>query len=324
MPSLRPPRPVGARRSAPGPSIVVLGDLALDVVVAPDRGLAAGTDVPGRVSLRQGGSAATTARVAAALGARVTLVTSVGRDPVGRSLVADLAGAGVAVRAFHPSGLPTARIGVIVADGERSFVAERGAADALPPDHLETAWFARADALHVPAYSLLGRPLGAAAARAIELTRRAGGVVSLDLASSGPLAGVGRRAATRLVRSAAPDLILATAAEARVLVGDADPDGLLELAPVVVVKRGSDGATVFARRDVAAAPVIRFDVATRPIRAADPTGGGDAFDAGFLVAWLGVPAASRRSVAALRRGAVAGNAAAVRYLVAKRRELVLR
>ncbi len=323
MPTLRPHRP-GARRPVQGPSIVVVGDLALDVVVGPERSLAAGTDVPGRVALRQGGSAATTARVAAVLGARVTLVTSVGRDPVGRSLVADVAGAGVTVRAFHPAGPPTARIAVIVTAGERSFVADRGAADAMPPDHLRSSWFARADALHVPAYSLLGRPLGDATRRAIELTRRAGGVVSLDLASTGPLAAVGRRAATRLVGSAAPDLILATAAEARVIVGDEDPEGLLEHAPVVVIKRGSDGATVLARRELAAAPVIRFDVATQPIRVTDPTGGGDAFDAGFLVAWLAVPPEGRRSVAALRRGAVAGNAAAVRHLAAKRRELVFR
>ncbi|HEY3523333.1 MAG TPA: PfkB family carbohydrate kinase [Candidatus Limnocylindrales bacterium] len=322
VPSLR-PRRVTSARPASGPAIAVLGDLALDVVVAPNGPLVGGTDVPGRVSLRQGGSAATTARVAATLGARVSFVTSVGRDAVGRSLVADLTSAGVGVRAFHATAVPTARIAVVVSDGERSFVADRGAADALPPAHLEPAWFRRADLLHLPAYSLIGRPLAEAALRAVELTRAAGGVVSLDLASAGPLAAGGREAARRLVRSVAPDLVFATAAEADVVRGAGDFADLLELAPVVVIKRGSDGASVLARRDVAAAPVIRFDVATRPFRAADPTGGGDAFDAGFLVAWLRVPRDRWRSVAALRRGAVAGNAAAGRYLASRRRELVL-
>jgi ribokinase len=324
VPSLRPRRPSRPRRAATGATIVVLGDLALDVVVAPERPPAPATDVPGRVMLRQGGSAATTARVAAELGARATLVCSVGRDPVGRSLTAELSAAGVTVRAFHPVGLATARIAVLVSDAERSFVAERGAADALPAAHLEAAWFSRADALHLPAYSLLGRPLAGAAMRAVELTRAGHGVVSLDLASAGPLAALGRRAAGNLVRSVGPDVLFATAAEAEVVLGGPDPAGLLDVAPVVVIKRGSRGATVLARRDVSAAPVIRFDVATRPVRAADPTGAGDAFDAGFLAAWLALSPARRRSVASLRRGAVAGNAAAARHLTGRRRELTFR
>ena len=64
----------GAIGSGPsrGPArIVVLGDLMLDVVLAPARPLESGTDVPGRVALVQGGSAATTARWLGRLGARV-------------------------------------------------------------------------------------------------------------------------------------------------------------------------------------------------------------------------------------------------------------
>ena len=47
-----------------------------------------GTDVTGRVMLRQGGSAASTARWLGRLGARSTLVCSIGRDAAGRALVA--------------------------------------------------------------------------------------------------------------------------------------------------------------------------------------------------------------------------------------------
>ena len=70
--------------------IVVLGDLMLDVVVAPARALESGTDVPGRVSLVQGGSAANTARWLGRLGARSSLITAVGRDAAGRVLVETL------------------------------------------------------------------------------------------------------------------------------------------------------------------------------------------------------------------------------------------
>src|SRR6187431_1686426 len=88
----RPSRPGGpGRPRRPGgrgvARIVVLGDLMLDVVVAPARALESGTDVPGRVALVQGGSAATTARWLGRLGARSSLITSVGRDAAGRALV---------------------------------------------------------------------------------------------------------------------------------------------------------------------------------------------------------------------------------------------
>ena len=76
-----------ARRRHRAPKVAVIGDLMLDVVVIPSRPLERGTDVPGRVALRQGGSAANTARWLARLGARSTLVTAVGRDPAGRALV---------------------------------------------------------------------------------------------------------------------------------------------------------------------------------------------------------------------------------------------
>ena len=62
MPSLPRPRASAApHRSAAGDParIVVLGDLMLDVVLAPTQPLETGTDVPGRVALVQGGSAAT-------------------------------------------------------------------------------------------------------------------------------------------------------------------------------------------------------------------------------------------------------------------------
>jgi sugar/nucleoside kinase (ribokinase family) len=187
------------------PHVVVLGDLVLDVVLAPDRPMIAATDVPGRVAFRQGGSAANTARRLARLGARVTLVSAVGRDAVGRALVEAVRRDGVTARVVRVPGVPTGRIGVAVAPGgERSFVADRGAADLLRPTDLRVAWFAGVEVLHVPAYSLLGSPLGDAGRRACELARESGAVVSVDLASIGPLLAGGRGRGLEIVASAAP------------------------------------------------------------------------------------------------------------------------
>jgi len=205
--------------------VIVLGDLALDVVLAPREVLAHGTDVPGTVSLRQGGSAASTARWLARLGVATTLVCAVGRDAPGRALVTALADDGVVVRAARSAVSRTARIGMIVepATGERSFVADRGAADLLAVADLRAGWFARAAVLHMPAYSLLGSPLGDAARAAIVLAREAGARVSIDLASAGPLVAGGRRAAQALIADAAPDLLFTNQDEAGAFVGGPDP-----------------------------------------------------------------------------------------------------
>ena len=294
----------------------------LDVVLAPTRELETGTDVPGRVSFAQGGSAANTARWLGRLGARVGLISAVGRDPAGRALVDAVRSDRVTARVARVAGARTGRVGVLVMPGgERSFVTDRGAADRLEPGDLRPAWFAGADALHVPAYSLLTEPLGTAATAAVRLAREAKAMVSLDLASTGPLLAGGRAAAYHLIAVSSPDLLFATAHEAEALLGGGPLEGLLELAPMAVVKRGSKGATVLARSGPAER--VRLEVATTPVATADTTGAGDAFDAGFLVGWFAARRAGIGSTAALRRAAVAGHRAAARQISTPRPELAL-
>jgi ribokinase len=299
---------------------VVLGDLVLDVVLAPARPLQAASDVPGRVALVQGGSAANTARWVARLGARAILIAAVGRDATGRALVNAVRSDGVTSHVARIAGARTGRIGVLVAPGgERSFVQDRGAAELLRPDELRAAWFAGADALHLPIYSLLG-PLGDAGRQALQLGRAAGAAVSIDLASIGPLLAGGRRAARILIDEVAPDVLFATAAEAEALLGLGRLEDLVELASIAVVKRGAKGATVLARDG---AEILRFEVATEALSATDTTGAGDAFDAGFLVGWLTARAAGRSLSTSLHRAALAGHRTAARQLSASRAELLI-
>ncbi len=270
--------------------------------------------------LHQGGSAANTARWLARLGVGTTLVCAVGRDGPGRALVAALEEDGVVVRARRSAGHRTARIGMLVdAAGERSFVADRGAADRLEPGDLRPAWFRGAGVLHLPAYSLLGEPLAQAGLRAAAMARQAGAFVSIDLASAGPLLEHGRLAARESIETAAPDILFTNAAEAMAFLGDAAIERLLDVAPIAAVKRGPGGATLLARS--AAGPAIRLEVPTRPVAAADTTGAGDAFDAGFLAEWLAHDRAVTR--AALRRAVVAGHRTAARQVTVPRAELQL-
>jgi ribokinase len=299
----------------------VLGDLVVDVVLRPERSLEHGTDVAGRVFFSQGGSAANAARWLGRLGARSSLVAAVGRDGAGRALVDVIRADGVTSRVVRVAGARTGRIGVLVTpDSERSFVTDRGAALQLQPADLQPSWFARADAVHLPIYSLLDEPLSLSGQRAIELGRAAGAAVSLDLASIGPLLARGRRAARTLVGDIAPEILFATASEAEGLLGRYAVDGLLDVAAIAVVKRGAKGATVLAREGEER---LRFEVATTPIPATDTTGAGDAFDAGFLVGWFTSRAAGRSLPASLQRAALAGHRAAARQLMAPRQELAI-
>ncbi len=298
----------------------MVGDLVLDVALAPERDLARGTDVTGRVVMRQGGSASNAARWLGRLGMRPTLVCAVGRDATGRALVADVAGHGVDVRAVRVAGAPTGRIGVLVEPGgERSFVTARGAALRLQPEDLRPEWFAGAAAVHLPFYSLLDQPLGLAGMAAARAGREEGALVTVDLSSSGPLLANGRRAAIGLIEAAAPDLLFATRSEARALLGPKhDEERLLELAPAVVVKRGRKGATVLLRKG---GDALRLEVATTPVKVEDSTGAGDAFDAGFLAGWLTARAKGLAESAALQRGAALGNRTALRHLSTRQPEL---
>jgi sugar/nucleoside kinase (ribokinase family) len=306
--------------------LVALGDLMLDVVVAPEHPLEHGTDVPGSLRFRTGGSAANVARAFARLGGGASFIGSVGSDAWGRRLAAALREDGVTARVVI-AGQVTGRLAAVVdRGGERSFVTERAAADLLRPDDVRAAWLRRCGVLHVPAYSLFHDPVARAAARGAELAHEASAMVSVDTASRGPLLAFGRAAAWERIAGLRPDLLFANRGEAVALAGTTSSRAaarLLDLAPVVVVKDGPAGCAV-AWRD-ATGVVAELDVAASPIAAADTTGAGDAFAAGFLFALLGggvatVPARPW-SAAALRRAAMVGHRAAADLLRRPRAEL---
>ena len=80
------------------PRLLALGDLTLDIVVTPAAPIATGSDTPGAIQFRIGGSAANTARAFAGLGGQAEFIGAVGDDAVGDRLRAGLQDAGVVDR----------------------------------------------------------------------------------------------------------------------------------------------------------------------------------------------------------------------------------
>ncbi|MGY1593272.1 carbohydrate kinase family protein [Geodermatophilus sp. SYSU D00708] len=263
--------------------VVVVGDLATDVVVVLDGEPAPGSDRPAAIRSRGGGAGANVAVHLAELGTPVVFAGCVGDDPAGRGLVADLAAAGVtpAVRT-----VPGAASGTVVClvepDGQRSMLADRGANLALRPEDVPAP--VPGGHLHLSGYTLLDPRPRAAGLAALTAAAAAGCTVSVDPASTGPL---GRYGVDRwLADTAAATLVLPNEAEARLLTGCADAAtaarALAVRHPVVVVTLGADGA-LWASGDV---------MLHRPAHAAavvDTTGAGDAFAAGLLSVWLADP-----------------------------------
>ncbi|BCJ67169.1 carbohydrate kinase family protein [Polymorphospora rubra] len=285
------------------PRIVVLGDLVTDVLAVLAGPLVTGSDTRAGISVSGGGQAANTAAWLAAEGTPVTLIGAVGADPDGRARVAELAGLGVDTAIHESADAPTGTVIVLVHDGDRTMVTDRGANLRLPAGHVDAALAARPGArhLHLSAYTLLDAGSRDAGLRALAVARGRGLSTSVDAASAEPLRQVGAAVFLDWVRDV--DLLLANADEATVLAGDRGPaEQARTLSAGVrhaVVKLGAAGA-VWAGPD---GDVV--GTAGRPVPVVDATGAGDAFAAGLLGTWVGGdgPRAALQAGAAL--GAVA-------------------
>jgi ribokinase len=228
-------------------TLVVLGDLMVDVVARVSEALARGSDTPARITMQGGGSAANVAAWAAHLGTPVSLVCRVGRDGRGRAAVDELKGVDVQVTVDYER--PTGTCVVLVdPGGERTMLPDPGANDA-PFGEIPLG-----DHLHVSGYPLLREGPRASALAAIARAQAAGMTVSVDPASWALL---------RPGAIPAVDLLFPNEQEAELVEGD------------MVVKLGARGARW---GDI--------HVPAEPVDVVDTTGAGDAFAAGFLSARL--------------------------------------
>ncbi len=266
-----------------GPSVAVLGDINVDLILDirdyPNPG---GDGVARHQHTEVGGSATNTAIVLSRLGARVRLLGCVGRDHWGDELLRSLAAAGVdASRVPVDPAEPTSlNVVVVTPDGERTMFAYRGANRRLPVAAVTPEWLDGVGWLHLSGYAFLEAPQRDAAWAAVRHAHERGTPISLDVPTD-----PARRVPEELVRLLPwLALVVVGGEEARVLGAAATVEmgtrALLKRGcGLVAVKRGAAGCSLVDARSSINVP--GFDAA-----ATDTTGAGDAFCAGLVFGLL--------------------------------------
>lgn len=282
--------------------LLVVGEINPDVIVSdadPMPVFGQAERFVDGIRLTIGSSSAITACGAARLGLSVAMVGVVGDDVLGRFMLEAMADRGVDVSACRVAAGRVTGVSVVLGNGgDRAILTAVGTIDDTRAADVPSELLARARHLHVGSFFL--QPGLAAEVPALFRAARAGGATT-SLDPNWDPRGIwdgGFRAAT-----AEADVLLPNAAECRLLAGIDDVEAAarsLAMGPVdrvVVVKCGPDGA-IAVRADGAVTRVRALAV-----DAVDTTGAGDAFDAGFLAAWL----EDRSLEDALRLGAACGS-----------------
>jgi len=231
----------------------------------------------------------------ARLGHRVAWFGRVGDDAFGEVVLRALRAEGVDTAAARVDPAPT---GLLLRDCH----ADRGidviyhragsAGSRLGPADVDGALVGGARLLHLTGITpVLSDSARAATRAAVDAARAGGTTVSFDPNLRRKLCPPERAARVLRPLAARADIVLTGEDEAALLSGRDDPQGATEWfleqgATLVATKAGAAGARV---TDGTAA----WARGALPVHAGDPVGAGDAFDAGFLSAWLrGLPPAA--------------------------------
>jgi sugar/nucleoside kinase (ribokinase family) len=278
------------------PLVAVVGDVGLDVLVIPGGPVAVGSDTRADVRVTQGGAGANTAAWLVSCGADALLIGRIGADDAGGLVRADLDRSGVRTHLTADRARATCCVVVVLDEaGRRTMFPSRGASGALAAADVAAADLTDVDHLHLSGYVLLDPSSRAAGVAALSVARAAGLTTSVDPQASALLGDPDQF----LADIGGVDLLLPNEDELAALAG---ADGhqaarrLLDRVGAVAYTSGDRGATWVDASGVTTAPAL-------PIGVVDPTGAGDAFDAGLLAAWLTGSTPEGALLAGVRAGA---------------------
>ena len=251
------------------PNVLCVGRLYCDLIFTglprmPTTGSEVYSD---GVGLHAGGGAAVTAGHLAALGHETALAAHLPAAALGDVVVRELDGVGVDLRFCHALDEkrdPQITV-ALVYNGERAFVTHR-AGRAFPKLGVEDVARMGIDHIHVgEATTLIDNP------ELVGFASDVGATLSLDCSWDENINGA---KISRLLPEV--DVFLPNEAEVELLRELGVPELLSKL---TVIKQGPKGATAISNGTEVHSPAVSAVVV-------DTTGAGDAFNAGFLSAWL--------------------------------------
>jgi sugar/nucleoside kinase (ribokinase family) len=264
--------------------VLCIGVLVADILAPPLPRLPAAGELL-RVDdllLSVGGCAANAAIGLVKLGVSAAVAGKVGNDAFAGFIADDLRQKGVDVTGISVSPtLPTSRTVILPVIGEdRRFIHAIGANAALSLPDIDRDAIARCRVLYVGGYQILPRLDQPALIQLFDFARRRGIKTVLDVA--GVSAAAGMTPFEQLL--ALTDVFLPNDDEAAIITGERDPLRQAQRflgcgAGAVIITQGGDGFVAATKDRVVRAGVF-------PIDAVDPSGAGDAFDAGYIVGML--------------------------------------
>lgn len=254
------------------PTVLIVGDLMIDVVVDMPGELVRGSDMPSNISTTYGGTAANVAVWLAKVNGRARVFGAVGHDVWGQEIVHHLTqfsvDCHVMVTDEHQTGMV---IALCHPDGERSFFPDARANSALSNEEVPWNEFTDVTHLYVSGYTLLNSSTRAWAYELMKSARSRGITVVLDPASSGPLSDVAESELRLWLH--ATDVLIPNQQEFKVL-SQLVPD-IHSLVEKIAAKQGSEGVTLYSAAHETHIPAV-------PATVVDTVGAGDAFAAGLL------------------------------------------
>ena len=261
--------------------VLCLGDIMLDVTAVVGSPIKQGVETRASISTQGGGAAANVASWLAVSGTSAHLIARVGDDPAGRTVLAELDRFGVE---HSHKIIPDAHTGVVVvlvdALGERTMFPDSGANSGLSPADLPP--LDDVTAVYLSGYPLVNPMSRQGALEILGIVNEMGLPVIFDPSTVGVLLDVGLKQVREWLTMV--DVVVLNEEEAHFLSGKNNPVDaaaeLLQLTPLVVIKRGGNGALAQARGSaLVQIPAIDVEVV-------DTTGAGDAFAAGFIKGWI--------------------------------------
>jgi len=258
--------------------VTIAGELNLDLILygvpgelVPERELLADG-----MKLTLGSSSAIVAHNLATLGARVGFVSCIGSDPLGQIALDRLKEVGVDVSQVRTrDDAKTTGLTVILQHGKwRNIITYPGTIFDLTFDDLDLSYLGDSRHFHLASF-YLQRGLRTRIPELFRLMKSAGLTISLDPNDDPDDAwDEDVKEALRFV-----DVFLPNVREAKKIAGTDDLDlatsRLAQMVPILVVKRGAEGATAARGAEQFASRALKLEVV-------DPVGAGDSFDAGFL------------------------------------------